>query len=57
MNGLNHLVHACVIVVLAYVVMLYVLKQKPSVAESRSIALGAVAFAYMLVFGHKMPSF
>jgi len=56
MSGLEHVIHACVIVAIAYVVMLYALKQSPSVAETRSLALGSAALAYMLIFGHKMPS-
>lgn len=56
MSGLEHVIHACVIVAVAYAVMLYGLKQSASVAETRSLALGAAALAYMLIFGHKMPS-
>ena len=57
MSGLNHLIHSMVLVSVAYVVMLYGLKQSPSVAETRSLALGSVAFAYMLLFGHELPPF
>ena len=57
MSGLNHLVHACILVAIAYVGMLYGLKQSPAVAETRSLALGSVAFAYMLLFGHDLPPF
>ena len=57
MSGLEHVLHACVIIAVAYVVMLYGLKQSPSVAETRSLALGSVAFAYMLLFGHDLPPF
>ena len=56
MSGLEHVIHACVIVAIAYVVMLHVLKQSPSVAETRSLALGSSALSYMLLFGHKLPS-
>ena len=55
MGDLEHVLHACVIVAVAYVIMLYVLKQSPQVAETRSLALGAAALAYMLIFGHKLP--
>ena len=55
MGDLEHVLHACVIVAVAYVIMLYVLKQSPQVAETRSLVLGAVALAYMLIFGHKLP--
>lgn len=56
MSGLEHVIHSCVIVAIAYVVMLYGLKQSPSMAETRSLALGAGALSYMLVFGHGVPS-
>jgi len=56
MSGLEHVIHSCVIVAIAYVVMLYGLKQSPSTAETRSLALGAAALAYMLIFGHGLPS-
>ena len=56
MSGLEHVIHSCVIVAIAYVVMLYGLKQSPSMAETRSLALGSAALAYMLVFGHKAPT-
>jgi len=56
MSGLEHVIHACVIIAVAYVVMLYGLKQSPSVAETRSLALGSFALSYMLIFGHKAPT-
>lgn len=49
-------VHAFVIAVIAYVLMVQLLKQSKAMAESRSVLLGAVALAYMVVFGHKAPS-
>ena len=55
MGDLEHVLHACVIVAVAYVIMLYVLKQSPQVAETRSLALGSAALAYMLIFGHELP--
>ena len=55
-SGLTHVLHSIVITAIAYVVMLYGLKQSPSTAETRSLALGAAALAYMLVFGHGLPS-
>jgi len=55
MSGLEHVLHSSVITAVAYVVMLYGLKQSASVAETRSLAVGAFALAYMLVFGHNAP--
>ena len=36
--------------------MLYMLKQKQSVAENRSIVIAAFILIYMIVFGHGMPT-
>tara|TARA_B100002051_G_C16551664_1_gene542905 strand:+ start:399 stop:572 length:174 start_codon:yes stop_codon:yes gene_type:complete len=55
MSDLEHVLHASVITAVAYVVMLYGLKQSPSVAETNSLALGSGSLAYMLIFGHKLP--
>ena len=55
-SGLTHVLHASVITAVAYILMLYVLKQSPVVAETRSLALGASALSYMLIFGHELPS-
>lgn len=49
-------VHALVIGVLLYVLMVYVLKQNPMVAENRSILLATVVLVYMILFGHGMPN-
>ena len=57
MTELNHIIHSCIIISIAYFIMLYGLKQAPNIAESRSLALGSVALAYMLMFGHGLPSF
>jgi TRAP-type C4-dicarboxylate transport system permease small subunit len=48
--------HAIVIAIVLYVVMVYLLKQKPVVAENRSILLGAIVLIYMVLFGHKLPT-
>ncbi len=56
MSPIEHLVHSCFVVALAYLVMVYALKQSASVAATRSVALGSLVLAYMLVFGHKLPS-
>ena len=55
-SGLTHVLHSIVITAIAYVLMLYVGKQIPSTAETRSLALGSLTLAYMLVFGHNLPS-
>ena len=40
----------------AYAVMVYGLKQGAVMAENRSVLLGALAVAYMVVFGHQAPN-
>ena len=54
-SGLTHVLHSCVITAVLYILMLFVLKQSPAVAETNSLALGASALSYMLIFGHKLP--
>ena len=56
MSALEHVLHSIVIIAIIYVVMLHVLKQSPSAAETRSLAIGSFALAYMLVFGHNAPT-
>jgi len=49
-------VHSAIIAVVLYFVMTLVLKQKESVAENRSILIGALVLAYMILFGHGLPT-
>ena len=49
------LLHSLLIGVVLYVVMVFVLGQPKAVAETRSIFLAAVALAYMIMFGHRLP--
>jgi hypothetical protein len=55
-SGRMMLLHSLVIGVLLYLFMLFVLGQKPVVAENRSILLGASALIYMILFGHGLPT-
>jgi len=48
--------HSVIIGILLYLFMLYLLKQKQSVAENRSIVIAAFVLIYMIVFGHGMPT-
>jgi hypothetical protein len=50
------LLHSLVIGVLLYLLMVFVLGQKPVVAENRSILLAALVLAYMILFGHGLPT-
>ena len=55
-RGLVMVVHGVSIAIIAYVIMVYVLKLSQTMAENRSVLLGSLAVAYMVVFGHKAPS-
>jgi hypothetical protein len=55
-SGLTMLLHSAVIGIILYLIMVYVLKQRPVVAENRSVLLAAVVLIYMIVFGHGMPT-
>ena len=48
-------VHALVIGVVAFAIMLFGLGQRREVAERRSILLAAFVLIYMILFGHKLP--
>ena len=48
--------HALIIGVILYLLMVYVLKQTAVVAENRSILLAAIVLIYMILFGHGMPT-
>ena len=55
-RGLVMVVHAVIIGLVAYGLMTYALNQGATMAENRSVLLGALALAYMVVFGHKAPT-
>lgn len=55
-NSLMMLVHSVVIGVIAYLVMFYALKQKQIIAQNRSLLLFAFVLAYMILFGHGLPT-
>jgi hypothetical protein len=54
-GGLKMVFHALVISVILYVIMKYLLKQGNSKAIDRSVLIGALVLAYMVLFGHGMP--
>lgn len=49
------IVHSIIIALLAYVAMIYGLKQSSAMAEDRSVLLGGLALVYMVLFGHGSP--
>jgi hypothetical protein len=55
-NGRMMVLHSVIIGVLLYVFMIFILGQKQSVAENRSILLAALILVYMILFGHGLPT-
>jgi hypothetical protein len=47
--------HGLIIAIILYVIMVFLLKQRPMVAENRSIIIGALVIVYMILFGHGLP--
>ncbi len=54
-RGIMMLVHSLIIGIILYIVMVFGLKQKPVVAENRSILFAALVLIYMILFGHGLP--
>lgn len=55
-RGLIMYLHAIIIGLILYILMVYLLGQKTAVAEDRSILIAAVVLIYMLLFGHGLPT-
>lgn len=55
-RGLMMLLHSVIIALVLYCVMVFILAQKTSVAENRSILIGALMVIYMILFGHRLPT-
>ena len=54
----NHwmmVLHSLIIGVIAFVIMIFILKQKNDVAERRSILIASIVLIYMILFGHRLP--
>jgi hypothetical protein len=51
----THLFHAFIITLVLYVLMKFALGQSQTMALNRSILIGALALAYMILFGHRLP--
>jgi len=54
---LTMVLHGGVIALISYFVMLYGFTQTHDVARARSVLLGALLSAYMILFGHGSPTF
>ena len=50
------IMHSVIIGILLYLFMIFILGQKQSVAENRSILLASFALIYMILFGHGLPT-
>ena len=50
------ILHAIIIGIVLYLIMIYALGQNQVKAETRSALLAALALIYMLLFGHKLPT-
>lgn len=55
-RGLVMYLHAIIIGLILYILMVYLLGQKTAVAEDRSILIAAFVLIYMLLFGHGLPT-
>jgi hypothetical protein len=55
-SGRMMVLHALVIGVVLYLLMVYVLGQRQVVAENRSILLAVAILMYMILFGHGLPT-
>ena len=55
-RGLVMVLHSVIISVLLYIMMVFILKQNQMVAENRSVLVGALILAYMVLFGHGLPT-
>jgi hypothetical protein len=56
MHSFEHIVHSISLGVILYVGMVYGLKQDKEVALDRSTLITAVFLAYMVLFGHNLPT-
>ena len=55
-SGRMMLLHSIIIGLLLYVFMIFILEQKQSVAENRSILFASLILIYMILFGHGLPN-
>jgi hypothetical protein len=55
-SGLVMVWHSVLIAIVLYVIMIFILGQNQAVAEDRSVLIGAIVLAYMVLFGHGLPN-
>jgi hypothetical protein len=49
------LLHAILIGIVLYALMVFILGQNYRIAENRSILIASIVLIYMIVFGHGLP--
>jgi hypothetical protein len=54
-RGLIMLLHSIIIGIVIYIIMIF-LGQSQIMAENRSILISALILAYMILFGHGLPT-
>ena len=54
-RGLMMLLHAILIGIVLYALMVFILGQRQHIAENRSILIASIVLIYMIVFGHGLP--
>ena len=54
-RGIMMAFHGLIITIILYFIMVFLLKQRPIVAENRSIVIGALVIVYMILLGHGLP--
>jgi hypothetical protein len=55
-NALTMVGHSVIIALIAYFIMVYLLMQSNNKAINRSVLLGSLSCAYMVIYGHNLPS-
>ena len=55
-SGRMMLLHSVIIGILLYLFMIYILGQRQTIAENRSILLAGLVLVYMILFGHGLPT-
>jgi uncharacterized membrane protein len=55
-RGLNMVLHAAIIGIILYCIMIFALGQQAIVAENRSILIASGVLIYMILFGHGLPT-
>ena len=54
-RGIIMALHGVIIAIILYTIMVFGLKQRPVIAENRSVLIGALVIVYMILFGHGLP--